>query len=98
MNSEPEIGIGVTYGIGSDRYVGTIIRVSESKKTIWFRDDESKLISGSEWTGDAKYNHTLRKQGEVRKAMFRSKTNSWKVVGLYSLIIGQRNFYTDPSF
>ena len=36
---QPKPGLGVTVQVGSDRYAGTITRVSASGKTFWFTLD-----------------------------------------------------------
>ena len=42
-----EVGMGVTYRVGSDRYAGTITSKSASGKTIHFTDDNYKAAPGS---------------------------------------------------
>jgi hypothetical protein len=40
-HTAPEVGMGATLQIGSDRYAYTVERVSETGKTLWAVDDGS---------------------------------------------------------
>jgi hypothetical protein len=43
---KPEVGMGITWYGYSDSTPGTITRVSQSGKRIWFREDSTKLLNG----------------------------------------------------
>jgi DNA-binding beta-propeller fold protein YncE len=97
----PEVGMGVTYRIGSDCYPYSIIAVSASKKTIFVTRDDFRLVSGSEETGNAVYKYTTRTDLGPDVVTLR-KDGRWRLQGekkgsgIY--VIGERRAYNDPSF
>jgi hypothetical protein len=95
----PFVGMGVTYGYGSDRYPGTIIEVSKSKKKIKFQSDEYKRVDNNgPHTENQKYDYFRNVFGGVQEASLR-KDGKWKITGTRCTIgLGHRNHYYDPCF
>jgi len=100
--ANPQVGMGATYSVGSDRYACTIRKISESGKTIWLSPDDDKLISGDPMSEQQKYTYetvweigerdwlkaTLRQDGKYRLAGSKSS----------GVTIGVRATYRDPCF
>lgn len=102
-NIEPKVGMGATYGYGSDCYPATIIEVSPSGKRLTIQRDEVLVTSGSDQTGDKIYTLLEDPNGATIEYSLR-KNNRWYPVGQpidhrsYGLTIGSRTYYQDPSF
>ena len=98
---KPEVGMGVTWGFGSDRYPGTIVKVSDSGKTVWFQRDYCDHVSGSFFTNDAVHTFHRNIEGELVKATLR-RNGRYHMKGCSmrygSIIIGTRDYYQDPHF
>jgi hypothetical protein len=99
---KPEVGMGATYQVGSDRYAGTITEVSENLKEVWFQYDDAIRVDGNGMSESQKYEFkpnkfaskvlfTLRKNGKY----LRQGTPLNRGVGLG---IGRRSHYYDFSF
>lgn len=98
---KPEIGMGVTYCIGSDRYPCTVSKVV-SDREIEVKADEFRSAPGHNYYGIQKWimtpnpdgvptTLTLRKSGRWVKAGETMKSSGfWR--------IGIRDAYQDPSF
>lgn len=94
----PKVGQGITWAVGSDRYAGTIKSVSKTGKTFVYTKDECKIVSGSEYTGDAIYKCEERPDGYPYEA-YLSRDGTWKArKSKYRISIGHKSPYTDPSF
>jgi hypothetical protein len=92
----PEVGMGVTLIHYTDREAGTIIRVSPSKKTIWFQVDHAKRTDNLGMTDSGqKYEFTPNTSASEQKALLRN--GKWKSNG-QSIIVGSRDKYHDFSF
>jgi hypothetical protein len=65
---EPEIGMGVTMSVGSDRYAGTIVSIGghRGSRMITVIADKAKLISGNIQSEDQVYKYTPNPKGEKR--------------------------------
>lgn len=98
---KPEIGMGVTYCIGSDRYPCTISKVVNDRQ-IEVQADEFRADVGHDYYGNQKWiiiqnpdgtptTLTLRKNGRWVQA-----GETMNSSGLYR--IGERDAYQDPSF
>lgn len=99
----PVVGMGASYGAGSDSYPATIVEVSSNGKTIWVTEDLYKptkdfdFYSNQSYTyksnmGGARRCYTLRKNG-LFILEGASLNSHWM-----SLSIGIRRYYQDPSF
>lgn len=79
---KPTVGMGVTILGWTDRYAGTIHKVSELCGKTWLYEievtrDDAKVISGSVFDGSAKYEYTSRPDGGVWLFRFNRKTGKW---------------------
>jgi hypothetical protein len=104
QNQTPEVGMGATYGYGSDSNPYTITWVSPSGKELHVTQDEVMVVNG-EWTGPQDYVTLSRTEEEAPHMVFTlRKDGKWlpKGVARYarqrSLSIGYRRYYQDPSF
>lgn len=101
MSVAPEIGMGVTYGAGSDCYPGTIIYVSQSGHKIKFVPDDYRVVKGSGHDGTAEYEITPEDPATTtRSPMVASWSPKQKAYlhGGGKIAIGFRRAYFDPSF
>ena len=101
----PEVGMGATMCVGSDRYPATIIEVEFNAdglvKTIAVQEDSAKTIGGKWPNLDYEYHpnpkgnivyYSMRKTG-------RFKQKGWPLRSPGGRIgIGHRRYYQDPSF
>ena len=99
----PTVGMGVTECVGSDRYAGTITRVSKSGKQFWFTHDDVKLVDGSCMSEHQVYEYTPRPDGgEICAKLSRTRYDLGKNVyrvGKYTRVaLNVRRQYSDPSF
>lgn len=98
----PEVGMGATILMWSDRHAATIVAVERGGKRVGIKQDNAKLLSGSVFREAQKYEfspnpdarvewYSLRKNGRfVREGESQS--------GGRALGIGYRSEYYDPSF
>lgn len=104
----PPVGMGATFGYGSDCYPYTVVDVSPSGKTIWLARDDYQIVSGSFQGGDARheYRPDPESQGDPRtwrKATWRTvRGQAGYFVGpgrsAVRVSLGRRMFYQDPHF
>ena len=94
----PEIGLGATVCLWSDRLPYTIIKVSKSGKTITLQADRYHRLDSNGMSEDQRYIYQPNINGDIIKASLRkngvfrvSKTNC-------SVILGFRQRYYDYSF
>lgn len=94
----PEVGMGCTICLFTDSHAATIVKVSPSGKTIWYRRDVAKVVSGSCQDGSAKYEYSFDENGYDQKATLR-KNGQYREVGTnYYIALDCRNEYYDPHF
>lgn len=108
---EPEVGMGCTVLLWSDRTAATIVSVATfgSALIIGVREDESRVAAGSEIDGSARYEYSQDPNGRHRN--FRRKPDGmwlevhkslvsgrWIKAAGAGLRIGDRETYRDPSF
>jgi len=98
----PEEGMGVTLGIGSDRYPATIIEVSENKKTLIVRMDVFKPAKGYDYFANQVYEYEENLNGNQHCFTLR-KDGKWKEKGSsrnsgFVISFRGRSAYQDPSF
>lgn len=101
-NIVPEIGMGVTQVIGSDRSAWTIVDVSKSKKRIVVQRDHAKRVDNNGMSEAQQYEFTPNLNGEKVTLSLR-KHGIWYEVGSKLIRgcgyrIGKRSEYRDPSF
>jgi hypothetical protein len=93
----PQVGMGVTYGVGSDRYAGTITRVTASGKTFWWKMDDYKLIEGNGMSEQQVYEYSPRENAQERVARALRNGKGFQSNGC-RIGVGFRRTYLDPSF
>lgn len=102
-----KVGDGVTEGVGSDRYAGTVTWVSESGKTIRFTHDNYKAKPGSDYYGHQDYEYEsvepqtgVNPMGESftneRQARWSEKRKGFVTFG--RTLSAGRHTYFDPHF
>lgn len=90
----PEVGMGATMSVGSDRYAYTIVEVSESGKTIIIQADDA--VNKGDYYGVQDWVYTPNPRGPVRTA--RLSKSGYYLQGGSFVFIGYRDHYMDPSF
>lgn len=98
---KPIIGQGVTIGIGSDCYPGTIIEISNNNKKVVIQIDDTEPTEGFEYYGNQVYNITPDPTGRKETWTYRKRgvwaqLRSAKAIGYLSF--NGRRKYSDPSF
>jgi hypothetical protein len=100
-NIIPEIGMGATECIGSDRYPYTIVRISDSGKTFWMQGDEYKRIDKNGLSEIQEYEYTPNTNATIVEVR-RAKNGRWYTSGGMAhgtfVNVGVRRAYWDPSF
>lgn len=95
---KPQVGMGCTECLWTDSHAATITRVSPSGKTIWYRQDNARVVKGSCQDGSAEYEYTFDENGHDKKATLRKDGNYRSTGTNYLIAIGTRREYYDPSF
>jgi len=90
-------GTPVTRYVGSDSYPGTIVRVSASGKTFWYKKDTMHARKCNAYTEDQSWIYGVNPQAEEIRAHL-TKRGYWKDSRGSRLHIGERRAYMDPSF
>lgn len=99
-NIVPEVGMGATELLWSDRHAYTVIEVSKSGKTVTVQRDNAErvLCEGENPMSDSQnYKYTPDPKGAICK--IRLCKNGWKEIGGGSrFALGFRDEYYDYSF
>ena len=99
---EPEVGMGVTECLWSDREPYEVVEVTDSRH-IKVRRMATKIVSGSSYDGSAEYEYSSDPNGYV-VSLFKKKNGRWverigrsesKGSGWF---LGRAEKYRDPSF
>lgn len=98
----PEIGMGATMPVGSDRYPYTIVSVSDNKKIIVVQADDYTATKDSDYYSNQKYTYASNPKAEMETFKLR-KNGAYVREGESMdrgsrLWIGERRAYSDPSF
>lgn len=95
----PEVGMGCTECLWSDRHAGTITRVSDSFKTIWFKRDIATRVDSNGMSDCQDYEYKFDPDAPEHKATLR-KDGRYRTVGKYGnyVALGWRDEYYDFSF
>jgi hypothetical protein len=101
-DENPEVGIGVTYDNGRDRYPFTVIEVVNRSKLV-VQQDNSKLISGSAQSETQEYEFERNPEHSNVVTITRRKDGSWRQVGKRAseggvYFLGYRDKNLDPTF
>ncbi len=94
----PEVGMGITYSVGSDSYPGTISRVSASGKTFWFKKDDFRARKDSNYYGNQKWIYLPDPEAQEEKVTRSKRTGKWRRQGGGHVYVGERETYQDPHF
>jgi len=97
--SIPSLGMGASYGVGSDRYPCTVTEVSRTGHRVVTRDALATLIGGSVLDGTAVYEYAVNPDG-IECIWTLRRDGSYRQLGCKatSLSIGEYRKYLDPSF
>lgn len=110
---KPEVGMGATILLWSDRHAATITSVHTKGNDTYVttQDDEVRVTSGSAHDGSAVYEFSRNEKGRIRHFKATSADGEWhqirwnedtkrwnRIRGGNSLRIGSREEYRDPSF
>ena len=96
----PEVGMGCTILMLSDRHAGTIIEVSENKRTVIMQQDKAELV-GKGISDQQDYTYAPTPDGRKRTFTLRkngSYVEQGESLNGTRLRIGDRRQYRDPSF
>ena len=96
---KPIVGMGATLSFGSDRYPYTIIKVSNTSKTISVQADIAvSTLENREWGERQEYQYTSNPNGIVYQASLR-KDGCYRVRRSdIPVLIGIRRRFEDPCF
>lgn len=107
----PEVGMGATLLLWTDRQAATIIAVetdAQGRTMVTVQEDAAKVIRGSERDGSAEYAYTAdprgatytfrMEEGKGWRAVTKGARGRWKLAEGHGLRIGDRRHYRDPSF
>lgn len=96
---DPVVGEGCTIRVGSDRWAGTIVKVSPTMAKVWIRLD--KVWPTKNCTKESqRYMYTPNPEG-TEKIATRRPAGIWRLLGgdtWGACTFGERDFYKDPSF
>lgn len=98
---KPIIGQGVTIGIGSDCYPGTIVEISNNNKKIVIQMDDTEPAENFDYFNNQVYTITSDPRGRKETWTYRkngvwAKFRAARAVGYLSF--NGRRKYSDPSF
>lgn len=94
----PTVGMGVTISVGSDRYPGTIIQVTQNGRRIVFQRDSYKRTDDNGMSESQTYEFSTDLNGAIEIATLR-KDGRYRITGGKTPVhIGSRGAYYDFSF
>jgi hypothetical protein len=107
----PEVGMGATTLLWTDRHAATITAVHDTREGRWVvavQEDRAIVIGGSTFDGSAEYRYERNVNGAIYNFRFeegkgwrhvrRSERGRWVLEDGPGLRIGERQEYRDPSF
>lgn len=96
-----QVGQGVTYGIGSDRYPYTVVEVSENQKTIVIQSDNAEIGPNYDYYKNQNWIITPNPNG-VKETFTLRKRGVWVKKGCAKasgyISFNGRSKYQDPCF
>lgn len=104
MTQTPEVGMGVTYGTGSDSYAGTIQAVSPDGRAFWFTDDQATNLAvwpEQEWMLVSRPETDREKMVQVGRVSRGKLKGAWTIGGRATgtkIHLGFRRKHVDPHF
>lgn len=94
--AQPEVGMGATLLMWSDRYPFTVVKVSPSGKTLWAQEDEAVRVDSNGMSDSQAY--TFKPNPDARTLRFSlRKSGQWRGPA-GRLALGYRSRYYDYSF
>lgn len=94
----PEVGMGVTLCVGSDRSPGTIVKVSPSGKTFEFTRDAYMRTDSNGLSEEQSYVFLPQEDGPRYTARYSQKFGRYRTRGGQTVGVGFRSAYWDPCF
>lgn len=95
---QPEIGMGVTICMWSDRHAGTIVGMSRSGHRLAVQEDTATMIGGSAMSESQEYRYERNPDARIQ-VFTRRKDGSYRELGgSTGLLLGYREEYRDPTF
>ena len=92
----PEVGMGITILMWTDRQPATITRVSKSGKVFWFKRDHAERRDANGMSESQTYEFFPNPEATEERASLR-KNGAWKC-GSGQVRLGSRDKYHDYSF
>lgn len=95
---EPVVGMGVTVCYYSERYAGTITRISKSGKSFWFKYDIVKRVDNNGMSDSQTYEYTENPEAnEIPVRM--NRKGIYKTLKSHNpIVLGVRNAFHKFSF
>lgn len=95
---EPEIGMGATLHIGSDRVPATVVQITHNNKRIVLQEDIATRTDSNGMSESQSYTYKNDPNGSLWYASKR-KDGRWRVSGgSMPVSLGVRSYYYDFSF
>jgi hypothetical protein len=98
MISIPEVGMGATICVGSDRYPATIIQVTQNGKRIVIQEDKATRIDNNGFSEQQEYIIQPDLNGTIHIASLRKDGRYHEVGGATPITVGVRSKYYDFSY
>ncbi len=92
----PEVGMGATILMWSDRNPATIVWVSPSGKTIKIQQDTYRRTDQNGNSEEQSYEYSRNPDALVETA--RLTKRGWRLKGGGGILLGRREEYRDPTF
>lgn len=95
---KPEVGMGATMCLWSDRHAYTIIAVSKNRHKITIQRDKATRIDKNGMSDCQTYEYERNPEGEIETATLR-KDGAYRITNSRILVgVGHRNEHFDFSF
>lgn len=95
---EPELGMGVTICMWSDRHAGTIVGMSRTKHRLAVQADTATMVGGSAMSESQEYCYERNPEAGIQVFTRRKNGSYRRLGGNTGLLIGHREEYRDPTF
>ena len=96
---EITVGMGCTFGAGSDSYPAHVSRISDSGKNVWIKRATytADVEGGHEYFGNQKYIITPNPDATEERVSKR-KSGRWMIGNYSGVYFGTARYYSDPHF
>lgn len=98
---KPEVGMGATICLWTDRHAATVIKVSPSGREVTVQHDHARLTNKDGIYGNQTYEYSPNPDGPTEVFTLRKNgryTRKGEEMGGTTLHVGDRREYYDPSF